>query len=101
MSIPGPHVEAGMLEEEVGDIAIMTAYIFQMASDYVQGSSLGRDGVGPIYTTDVMAKAISPAICLTSPLSFTQTYLQYLLLSLLFFFKLSSHLFYLFIFIEA
>ena len=44
-----------MLEEEVEDIAIMTAYIFQMVSDYVQGGSLGRDGVGPIYTTDVMA----------------------------------------------
>jgi len=75
-----------MLEEEIEDIAIMTAYIFQMVSDYVQGGSLGRDGVGPIYTTDVMAKAINPAICLTSPLSLTQTYLQYLLLSLLFFF---------------
>ena len=56
-----------------------------MASDCVQGGSLGRDGVGPIYTIDVMAKAINPAICLTSPLSFTQTYLQYLLISLFFF----------------
>ena len=67
-----------MLKEEVEDIAIITAHIFQMASDYVQGGPLGRDGVGPIYTTDVMAKAISHDICLTSSLSFTQTSLQYL-----------------------
>ena len=76
MSISGPHVEAGMLEEKAEDIAVMTAYIFQMVSHYVQGGSLGRDGVGHIYTIDVMAKAINPAICLTSPLSFTQTYLH-------------------------